>query len=89
MSDKIYEELMTDLQTALQLMERIGRKRNYKGQLLRDLPKQRIVEELLTKVILYNPLDLCEIHVKNKTLRHPMFHFAYGTKGMRKFRKST
>jgi len=46
---------------ALALMERIGARHNSKGQLLRDLPRHHIVEWLLGKVILYNPLDNCEI----------------------------
>lgn len=67
------------LAMALQLMERIGRRRNSEGQRLGDLPKHRIVEQLLAKVILYNPLDNCEIRdwkdlfaklPRNKTLRY-------------------
>ena len=46
---------------AMELMVRIGRQRDKKDRLLKDLPKHRIVEQLLAKVILYNPLDNCEI----------------------------
>ncbi|MBQ7571583.1 MAG: RNA-directed DNA polymerase [Bacteroidaceae bacterium] len=46
---------------AMALMVRIGRQRNAKGRLLGELPRHRIVEQLLVKLILYNPLDNCEI----------------------------
>jgi len=46
---------------AMELMVRIGRQRDRKGRLLKDLPKHRIVERLLAKVILYDPLENCEI----------------------------
>ena len=46
---------------AMELMARIGRKRDKKGRLLRDLPKHRLVEQLLAKVILYDPMQNCEI----------------------------
>ena len=46
---------------AMGLMARIGNRRNSKGQLLKTLPKHRIVEELLLKVIIYDPLANCEV----------------------------
>ena len=46
---------------AMALMVRIGRQRDDEGRLLRDLPKHRIIEELLAKVILYDPLANCEV----------------------------
>lgn len=46
---------------ALALMDRIARTRNKDGQLLGSLPKHRIVEGLLAKVILYDPLENCEV----------------------------
>ena len=63
---------------AMDLMVRIGNQRNAEGQLLKDLPKHRIVEQLLATVILYDPMANCEIrdwkglfaHLpKNKSLR--------------------
>ena len=47
---------------AMDLMVRIGRHRDAKGRLLSNLPKHKIVEQLLAKVILYDPLANCEIH---------------------------
>lgn len=46
---------------ALALMERVGRQRNEKGQRLADLPKHGFVEQLMRKVILYDPLENCEM----------------------------
>lgn len=46
---------------ALGLMNRIGNHYDEKGRKLKDLPKHRIVEKLLAKVILYDPLQNCEI----------------------------
>lgn len=46
---------------ALALMERVGRRRNESGQRLADLPKHRLVEQLLRKVIMHNPLENCEV----------------------------
>jgi len=63
---------------AMDLMLRIGRHRNAKGQLLKDLPKHRLVEQLLAKVILYDPMQNCEVRdwkglfallPRNKSLR--------------------
>ena len=63
---------------AMDLMVRIGRHRNAKGQLLKDLPKHRLVEQLLAKVILYDPMQNCEVRdwkglfallPRNKSLR--------------------
>ena len=46
---------------AMELMARIGRKRNREGILLKDLPKHHLVERLLATVILYDPMQNCEI----------------------------
>ena len=46
---------------AMELMVRIGRQRNKQGTMLRDLSKHRLVEVLLAKVILYDPLANCEV----------------------------
>ena len=46
---------------AMALMVRIGKKRDGEGRQLRDLPKHRIVEQLLAKIILYDPLENCEV----------------------------
>ena len=46
---------------AMELMARIGRCRTKNGRLMRHLPKHKLVEQLLAKVILYNPMENCEI----------------------------
>lgn len=46
---------------AMELMVRIGRRCNKTGRQLGKLPKHRLVEQLLAKVILYDPLQNCEI----------------------------
>lgn len=46
---------------AIELMGRIGKMRDRDGRLLRDLSKHHIVEQLLAKVILCDPLQSCEI----------------------------
>ena len=53
---------------AMDLMVRIGRHRDAKGCLLRDLPKHKLVEQLLAKVILYDPLQNCEIRDRHGLL---------------------
>lgn len=46
---------------AMDLMSRIGRKRDKRGHLLRHLPKHHIVEQLLATVILYDPMANCNL----------------------------
>jgi len=46
---------------ALGLMNRIGNHYDEKGRKLKDLPKHRLIEQLLAKVILYDPLANCEV----------------------------
>lgn len=46
---------------AMELMARIGRRCDKTGRQLGKLPKHRLVEQLLAKVILYDPLQNCEI----------------------------
>lgn len=47
---------------AMDLMNRIGRRRDKQGCLLGSLPKHRIVEQLLATIILYDPMGNCNIH---------------------------
>lgn len=47
---------------AIQLMNRIGHRRNKEGQLLGSLPKHRLIEQLLATVILYDPMVNCNLH---------------------------
>lgn len=49
------------LAMAMSLMGRIAAKRDDSGRRLGSLPRHRLVEELLQKVILYNPLENCEV----------------------------
>ena len=46
---------------AMGLMTRIGNHYDEKDRKLKDLPKHRLIEQLLVKVILYDPLQNCEI----------------------------
>ena len=66
-------------QMAMALMARIAQKRNRDGQLLGTQPRHRFVLQLLQKVILYDPLENCEVRdpdnlyakiPRNKTLRY-------------------
>ena len=53
---------------AMDLMARIGRHRDAKGRLLSSLPKHHLIEQLLAKVILYDPLANCEIRDRHGLL---------------------
>ena len=53
---------------AMDLMARIGRHRDEKGRLLSSLPKHHLIEQLLAKVILYDPLANCEIRDRHGLL---------------------
>ena len=64
---------------AMDLMARIGRHRDAKGRLLSSLPKHKLIEQLLAKVILYDPMQNCEVRdregllpllPRNKSLRY-------------------
>ena len=66
---------------AMELMGRIGRKRDKQGRRLKDLPKHKLIEQLLAKVILYDPLANCEFRDRDnllsqlpasKSLRHAL-----------------
>ena len=46
---------------AMNLMARIGLQRNEEGRMLCQLPKHKLIERLLEKVILYDPLQHCEV----------------------------
>jgi len=58
---------------AMGLMTRIGNHYDEKGRKLKDLPKHRLIEQLLAKVILYDPLANCEIRDREGLL-HQLPH---------------
>ena len=53
-------------QMTMELMGRIGERRDGYGRKLKSLPKHQLIEQLLAKVILYDPMQNCEVRDRRK-----------------------